>query len=324
MLLAVSGSRAYGTHRALSDVDVRGVAVPPARYLHGFASHFEQADATEEVAVFASDLTEQEQAISAQTKLDGSIYDLRKFARLASECNPNILDILFCRDSELRLATPLGERLRASRDAFISVKARHTYAGYAMSQLKRIRSHRAWLLEPPTSEPMRSTFGLPEVSLLPKDQLAAAVAAHEQGLTLDDNLVLAMQRERSFKAAHRYWKQYQGWKKNRNPARAKLEEEHGFDTKHGAHLVRLLRMGREILQTGKVNVWRGDIDADELKAIRAGAWTYDQLVENAEAELVALEQVETSGEVVVPAEVDRNALDALVVELVQAALETQS
>ena len=57
-----------------------------------------------------------------------------------------------------------------------------------------------------------------------------------------------------------------------------LEAAHGYDTKHGAHLVRLLRMGREIVETGSVHVWRGDRDADELLAIRAGAWSYDRLM----------------------------------------------
>jgi hypothetical protein len=40
-------------------------------------------------------------------------------------------------------------------------------------------------------------------------------------------------------------------------------------------------MGKEILETGKVNVDRTYIDADELKAIRAGAWSFTQIDEYA-------------------------------------------
>ena len=35
ILLSVSGSRAYGMARAGSDVDVKGVLIPPRRYLIG-------------------------------------------------------------------------------------------------------------------------------------------------------------------------------------------------------------------------------------------------------------------------------------------------
>lgn len=73
------------------------------------------------------------------------------------------------------------------------------------------------------------------------------------------------------------WEQYQQWKASRNKKRAVLEEKYGFDCKHAMHLVRLCRMGAEILTTGKVNVDRTNIDADELKAIRDGAWPYEKV-----------------------------------------------
>jgi hypothetical protein len=60
-----------------------------------------------------------------------------------------------------------------------------------------------------------------------------------------------------------------------------LEAKYGYDVKHSMHLVRLLRMGIEILETGKVNVKRPD--AEELIHIRNGGWTYDALVEYAES-----------------------------------------
>jgi hypothetical protein len=60
-----------------------------------------------------------------------------------------------------------------------------------------------------------------------------------------------------------------------------LEEKFGYDVKHAAHLVRLLRMGKEILLTGKVNVDRTNIDAEELKAIRNGSMKYDEVEEYA-------------------------------------------
>lgn len=70
------------------------------------------------------------------------------------------------------------------------------------------------------------------------------------------------------------------WRTNRNASRLEMEEEFFFDTKHAMHLVRLLRMGAEILSTQNVLVKRPD--AQELLEIRDGKWSYEALVEYAE------------------------------------------
>jgi predicted nucleotidyltransferase len=374
ILLTVAGSRAYGIHTPSSDVDVKGVAVPPARYFHGFQRKFEQADAASEVAVFLDALSPEERAVASRTKLEGSIYEIRKFIGLAAESNPNILDVLFCRDDEVRVITPLGRRLRDARSLFVSARAKHTFSGYAAAQLKRIRGHRAWLLSPPTAPPVRADFGLPENTTIPADQRAAAeaairdrVAAWNLGvdsltdaekialegritamfaelwagndpetvrwlagarlLGLDANLIHILQQERAFEAASRGWKQYQTWKTQRNADRAALEAKHGYDTKHGGHLFRLLRMCREILETGEVHVWRGPSgpdDAAEIRAIRDGAWDYERLVGWAEAEDRALQAILDGGKAKVPLAPDRDAIDRLCVDLVEAALSAGS
>lgn len=67
------------------------------------------------------------------------------------------------------------------------------------------------------------------------------------------------------------------WKKNRNVTRSELEVKFGMDTKHAMHVVRLLRTAEELLETGVVLVKRPD--AEELLAIRNGAWSYDKMME---------------------------------------------
>jgi predicted nucleotidyltransferase len=109
-------------------------------------------------------------------------------------------------------------------------------------------------------------------------------AAKDQGFT--DNFLEVLVREKRYRTAKREWDQYQTWKRQRNEKRAELEKQFGFDTKHASHLVRLLRMAREILEEGVVRVKRPD--AEELLAIRRGAWSYEQIVEFAEKEDEAL------------------------------------
>jgi predicted nucleotidyltransferase len=364
ILLTVAGSRAYGLHRAGSDVDLKGVAIPPRRYLHGFARRFEQADSSSHLAPFAALLNGEERQAVAETKLEGSIYHLVKFFSLAADANPNILDALFCRDDEVRLLHPLGARLREHRQLFLSAKAKHTFSGYAAAQMKRIQLHRRWLIQPPQGAPSRGEYGLPERTLIPADQLMAAQAAVRtqldrweldlsmldpmeaerlrermeevlversvaadtrfydaaRSIGLDDNLILVMDRERRYESARKEWEQYVRWGRERNPERAALEAKFGYDAKHAAHLVRLLAMGREILTTGQVHVWRGGRDAELLQAIRGGAWSFDQLMQHAQDADAELEQIYRSGSFAVPKQVDRDALDRLCVSLVEEGL----
>ncbi len=369
ILLGVAGSRAQGLASDSSDVDLRGVAVPPAQWLLGIDGPFDQADRAEEMDVFADLLSDTERTVVATTKLEGSVYSLAKFARLCADCNPNMLELLFCRDAEVRLCTPVGETLRQHARSFLSQKAAHTFTGYALAQLKRIQGHRHWLLSPPAGAPSRAEFGLPERTLLPRDQLLAAEAEVQKKLDswspdwgslpgseiqrledrlgefmaevmqagetrwhlaaravgIDDNLVAAMDRERRYRAAQRGWEQYRTWQRQRNPARAELEARHGYDTKHGAHLVRLLRMGLEIVLTGEVHVWRGDRDAEELRAIRRGAWSYDQLVNYADAEAKRLRsslsrKTDGTAPLPLPEKPDLGAINDLIVGLTRSML----
>jgi predicted nucleotidyltransferase len=83
-----------------------------------------------------------------------------------------------------------------------------------------------------------------------------------------------------YKRVKAEWSNYWTWKKERNVARSELEEQFGYDTKHAMHLIRLLRMGKEILTQGEVIVLRPD--AAELLEIRNGKLSYEELVRYAE------------------------------------------
>ena len=287
IFMTVAGSRMYGTDMPASDVDKRGVCVPPKIVELGFARNFNQQEFPNE---------------------DTTVFSLSKFMKLAVDANPNIIELLFAPEDTIITIHPTWERLLARRQDFLSAKAYYTFTGYAHSQLKRIKGHRAWLDNPPTHKPSREEFGLTQAGQGVRD-LARGVDVAE----LSPETARIIAKEKKYKAAQTTWDQYQKWKKERNPTRAKMEAEFGFDGKHALHLMRLLRMGKEILTTGKLNVRRPD--AEELLSIRTGAWSYNKLVETADALKAELDVVYENKSYVVPFGAPKVELSDLCVEL---------
>lgn len=193
ILKTLGGSHAYGLQTETSDVDYRGVALPPVSWLVGFPP----ADYSSQTAETKTDVD------------DVVVHTLQKFCTLALKGNPNVLEVLFCRDEEVVFSTQDGHDLRAMRDAFLSRAVYASLSGYAFAQLKRMRNHNT-----------------------------------DHG-------------------AHR-----------------DLIEKYGYDTKNGMHLVRLLLMGKEILATGELHVYRED--REFLLSIRNGTYTAHQLQAMAE------------------------------------------
>lgn len=168
IMLVRSGSHAYGLNVATSDEDFKGVAIPPSEYFHGFNKTFEQAEGRDP---------------------DTAIYEIRKFFALATACNPNILDVLFCDDEDCLLVTEEGKLLREHRNEFLSLKAKHTFSGYAFAQLKRIETHRRWILHPPKKKPERVDYGLvPRLDEKTQNQYGAALAIIKRDITTWDDL----------------------------------------------------------------------------------------------------------------------------------------
>ncbi len=342
-LLVRHGSHAYGTNIATSDEDFKGVCIPTKKYFFGTMHKFEQAE------------------LKAPNP-DTVIYDIRKFFNLAAANNPAIIEVLFVAPEDQLLVNYLGQAIIDNRDKFLSKRIRYSFAGYAHSQLNRIKLHRGYLLNPPKGYPTRAEMGLPEQSLIPHDQLLAAeadiqkeldkfnfdfleevsepvkvglrnimtemlavlkITTEDQWLSaarqigLSDNFIEIMQKERAYKNLKSQWDKYQEWKKNRNPERAAMEAKFGFDGKHALHLIRLLRVCKEVLSTGKVIVKRPD--REELLAIRHGGWTYDQLVEEAEKLDAEAGELYTSSSVL-PKTPDFEYLDQLCIGLVERSL----
>jgi predicted nucleotidyltransferase len=294
----VHGSHAYNLATPSSDLDKKGVIVGPPAWYMGFRGGPEQIEESP----------------------DHVRFEIRKFMRLAAGANPTLIEVLWTDPKDHLLVTPPGARLLAARALFLSRRVKDSFAGYALAQLKRIKTHRRWLLSPPKEEPTRSSFGLPQELLIPRDQMGAAEALIERGdleqADVSPNFLAALAIEKRYRSARREWEQYRGWLRERNPARAELEARFGYDTKHAMHLVRLLRMAVEIAEAGEVRVRRED--REELLGIKGGSMSYDDLV--AYAEKLGEDVKAAADRSPLPEAPDEGALDALCVSIVEEVL----
>jgi predicted nucleotidyltransferase len=113
----VVGSRAYGLDHCESDIDRRGIYLPPARLhwsLYGIPEQLENPTTQE------------------------TYWEIQKFVILALKANPNVLECLYT--PLVEHATPLARELLSMREKFLSRMVYQTYNGYVMSQFKKLQS----------------------------------------------------------------------------------------------------------------------------------------------------------------------------------------
>ncbi|GAB2578049.1 nucleotidyltransferase domain-containing protein [Spirosoma areae] len=120
----ISGSRAYGTDLPTSDTDIRGVFLLPQSDLYGL-HYVEQVN---------------------DAKNDVIFYELGRFVELLAKNNPNILELLCAPADCILHKHPLFDRLQPGD--FLSKLCRDTFAGYAVSQIKKARGLNKKILNP--------------------------------------------------------------------------------------------------------------------------------------------------------------------------------
>jgi predicted nucleotidyltransferase len=137
------GSHLYGTNNEYSDIDVSGVFLPPRKYILGILNNI-------------NDLKKQ------KDNLDLNYYSLERFFILCWNNNPNILEYLFISEEMQFQSSIIWKIILENREFFLSKKIRHTFYGYIISQLKRLKTHHEWITNPPDHQPTRKEFGLNE------------------------------------------------------------------------------------------------------------------------------------------------------------------
>ena len=254
VVLALMGSHSHGTYmpptepNAIDDIDMMGFVVPPIQYHLG--------------------LPRWEHWRMQFEELDVVLYSLEKAFRLLLKSNPNIVGMLWLRDDEYLHRHPIFARLHEQREIFSSQVAADAFSGYAMDQLQRMEAFDLDRMAEYEALTAAIRDQGPVTEVLEADANKLVHIARNWGIDLE-----ALKRFRKLHRSH--FSGYMGEK------RKAMVRRYQYDVKNAAHLIRLLRMGTEFLRTGRLEVYR-TADAEELKLIKRGGWTLEQVKAEAE------------------------------------------
>lgn len=124
----VSGSNAYGLETAKSDTDIKGVYYLSKEQFYGL------------------DYIAQ---VNNETN-DEVYYELGRFVELLIRNNPNILELLATPDDCVLFRHPIMNRLDINM--FLSKLCKETFAGYALTQIKKARGYKKKMVNPVEKE----------------------------------------------------------------------------------------------------------------------------------------------------------------------------
>ncbi|MBN3352054.1 nucleotidyltransferase [Clostridium botulinum] len=265
ILLTTGGSHAYGTNVESSDLDIRGIATERIEELIGLSS-FEQFENKE---------------------TDTTIYALNKVIKLMLNCNPNTIELLGTKDEHLFICNKHGKLLRDNVNLFLSKKAIHSFGGYATAQLRRLQNALA-RDSYPQSEKEQHILNSIKNQMVSFEDRYKKITNKNINLYIDKSKKEDLENEifmnidlnnyplRDFKNIYSEMSNIVKDYGKLNHRNSKKDELHL--NKHALHLIRLLKMGTELLEGKGINTYR-DKDRELLLNIRNGKYSYKEIFE---------------------------------------------
>ena len=258
ILKVYGGSTSYGTSTSTSDVDIRGVCIPPKNYIFGF-DKFEQ--------YVSKEYTKYPEYSETNKFADVVIYGLHHFIRLAANSNANIMGCLFVDKKYIISINELGQMLLDNRSLFLTKKVKSAFGNFAFNQLKRLGSKLSMEESKRKIENNAKQIREYEAHIAKlkyfKMQLCNMSDLEENNfadlINIDTEIEIYNGIIDSIKRNSNEIKDKMGYS-NFNP-KGKHKDSidlYGYDTKYAMHSIRLLNMGIEILNDGECNVLRKD------------------------------------------------------------------
>ena len=126
ILLTICGSISYGTNTENSDIDYRGVCIPPQEYLLGLKTFNEY------------NTTGGKKFKNTKDDIDVTITHINQFVLNAMQGVPNNIEILFTKPEHVLIKNEFGDELISHRYDFLTKALKHKFGGYAHAQMKQL------------------------------------------------------------------------------------------------------------------------------------------------------------------------------------------
>lgn len=270
ILLTLGGSLAYGTNietdSHVSDIDLRGV----------------RTNSLTEVLTMDCDDKPFE-----NRDLDVVIFPLKQMVTLLSKCNPNTIELLGTKEEHLFILSEEGKMLRDNSHLFLSQQAGASFGGYATAQLRRLENALARGEYPQAKKEEHILKAMESKLAMLQDRLCVE-NGNKFDLYIADSMKTGFDKEvymdvkmsnvpfRDFKTIYGELGQIVKGFDKLNHRNSKKDELHML--KHAMHLIRLLKMGAEILRGEGINTYR-EKDREFLLDIRNGKYSYEDIFE---------------------------------------------
>lgn len=319
---AISGSRSFGLATENSDTDIRGVYYLPKEDFFGL-NYIPQ--------------------ISNETN-DITYYEIGRLIELLQKNNPNILEIIASPEDCILQKHPLMDLLKP--EDFLSKLCKDTFAGYAVSQIKKAKGLNKKILNPMDKEKksildfcyiLQDQGSVPLKKWLREFPSSGGVSEGRGGLQQEKCGLVSIDNTKGMFALFydqsgdlRYkgiiqneeanqvsvssvpkgqhplaylfcnldaystyckdYREYWKWVSERNEDRYNVNQNHGqnYDSKNMMHTIRLLQSCEQIFKNNSLNI-RVD-NREELLDIKAGNWSYEQVMKKAEDLIASIEE----------------------------------
>jgi len=246
------GSVAYGVSTDMSDVDVYGWCIPKketifphlAGEINGFGRQKKRFDQWQQHHILEP---------SSKREYDLQIYNIVKYFQLCMENNPNMIDSLFVPQRCVLHCTRVGDMVRENRKLFLHKGSWYKYKGYAFSQVNKMKS-----------KAIKEFVAFCDMWKLPYN-----IALDEGVKSLEGKMHMPQENVKIFKRLAG-----QVGSPDKRTKRVETISKHGYDLKFAYHTVRLLNQVEQIMTECDLDLER---NREQLKAIRRGEWTIEQV-----------------------------------------------
>lgn len=299
IFLTIGGSHAYGTNVDGSDLDIRGIAIENVDEIIGM-KNFEQFENRE---------------------TDTVIYGLRKVLGLMLNCNPNVIEMLGTREDQVFICNKYGQILKDNSDLFLSKKAIYSFGGYATAQLRRLQNALARDTYPQEEKEkhilstvkgqMRSMED--RYKQLESGSLELFISESNKE-DLDSEIFMNIDLKhyplRDFKNIYSEMNNVVKDYAKLNHRNRKKDDLHL--NKHAMHIIRLLKMGTEILEGKGINTYR-ESDIELMMDIRNGKYSYEDIFSM--VDVLEKEFKYASDNSILPPKPDYNKIEELLISI---------